>query len=295
MVSIHSASAADTPASIPIPATGPITTGLRIFTCGHSFHLHIPPMLAEIAKTAGIQGHTTVGVSGLGGSPAYRHWDIPDDKNEAKKALIAGNVDVLTLSCMDHPDRGIEQFAELGFQHNPNIRVTVQEIWLPQDTWPFNETYAVDHRLFKSPEDFNNSNLDELKKKYAAYTKVMDDYVTDLNKKLGKQVVFLVPDGAAEIALREKIVAGQAPGLTKQSQLFGDFWGHPQMPLRLLTAYCHYAVIYRRSPVGLPTPPSIAWRHQDDQVHLLQQLAWDAVIHDPFSGVTEADAQVNTQ
>jgi hypothetical protein len=288
---VDHASAADAAPSLKPAESGPITTGLRVFTCGHSFHLHIPPLLAEIAATAGIQGHTSVGVSGIGGSPAYRHWDVPDDKNKAKAALIAGDVDVLTLSCMSEPDRGIEQFAQLAFAHNPNVRVTVQEIWLPQDTWPF----EYSKHLYKSPEDFNTADLNEVKKKYAAYTKVMEDYVTGVNTKLGKQVVFLVPDGAAEIALREKIVAGQAPTLKKQSELFGDWWGHPALPLRILTAYCHYAVIYRRSPVGLPMPPSASGRKMDkDLILLMQQLAWDAVIHDPFSGVTEAAASAKT-
>jgi hypothetical protein len=116
----------------------------------------------------------------------------------------------------------------------------------------------------------------------------MRDYVTALNKSLGKQVVFLVPDGAAAIALREKIIAGTAPGLKMQSDLFGDWWGHPKEPLKLLSGYCHYAVIYRRSPVGLPTPPSAGSLDRLDKglVPLLQQLAWNAVIHEPLSGVS---------
>jgi hypothetical protein len=287
LVFVDPVNAADAPAPPAIPQTGPINTGLRVFTCGHSFHLHVPKLLPEIVATAGIQGHTTVGVSAIGGSPAYKHWDVPDAQNKAKAALIAGNVDVLTLSCMAQPDRGIDQFAQLGYAHNPNIRVTVQEIWLPEDSWPFDYS----KHLYKSPEDFNNADLNVVKKEYAAYSKVMDDYVTNVNTKLGKQVVFLVPDGAAEIALREKIVAGQAPGLTKQSDLFGDWWGHPKLPLQLLTTYCHYAVIYRRSPVGLPSPPSAASRKMDPNlILLLQQLAWDAVIHDPLSGVTASAA-----
>jgi hypothetical protein len=281
LVSFQPTAAADAPPPAQIPQTGPINTGLRVFTCGHSFHLFIPKLLPEIAATAGIQGHTIVGVSGIGGSPAIKHWEVPDDKNEAKKALIAGNVDVLTLSCMTHPDEGIANFAKLGFEHNPNIRVTIQEIWIPQDKWPFLYSEHINH----SPADFNKSTVDDMKKAYDPYAKEMQDYVAALNKSLGKQVVFTVPDGAAAIALREKIIAGTAPGLKQQSDLFGDWWGHPKEALRLLSGYCHYAVIYRRSPVGLPAPPSI---HSLDKglVLLLQQLAWDAVIHDPLSGVT---------
>jgi len=55
--------------------------------------------------------------------------------------------------------------------------------------------------------------------------------------------------------------------------------------LKLLSGYCHFAVIYRRSPVGLPVPPS-AKSLDKELVLLLQKLAWDAVTHDPLSGVT---------
>ncbi|MEI7437393.1 MAG: hypothetical protein WCL16_11390, partial [bacterium] len=40
------------------------------------------------------------------------------DKNEAKRALRAGQMDVLTLSCMTHPDEGISQFAKLAELYN---------------------------------------------------------------------------------------------------------------------------------------------------------------------------------
>ena len=52
----------------------------------------------------------------------------------------------------------------------------------------------------------------------------------------------------------------------------------------LLSAYCHYAVIYRRSPVGLPIPPKFSLKSEALN-RLLQELAWDAVIHHPLSGV----------
>lgn len=281
LVSFQRADAVDAPAPAPIPQTGPINTGLRVFTCAHSFHNFIPKLLAEIAATAGIQGHTIVGTSVIGGSQAIQHWNVPDATNEAKKALIAGNVDVLTLSCMTHPDAGIANFAKLGFEHNPNIRVTLQELWIPQDRWPFD----YHQRVNQSPLDFNKSTVDDMKKAFVPYAKEMGDYVTALNTSLGKQVVFIVPDGAAAIALRAKIIAGTAPGLKMQSDLFGDWWGHPKEPLKLLSGYCHYAVIYRRSPVGLPPPPS-AKSLDKGLVLLLQQLAWDAVTHEPLSGVT---------
>ncbi|MBY0525404.1 MAG: hypothetical protein K2R98_18500 [Gemmataceae bacterium] len=110
-----------------------------------------------------------------------------------------------------------------------------------------------------------------------------------LNKQHGKTVVFVVPVGQAVIALREKIIAGQAPGLKQQNDLFADAIGHVRMPVQVLTAYCHYAVLYRRSPVGLPFAAALKnarnpdWDEKLDR--LLQELAWDAVTQHPLSGV----------
>ena len=283
LVPFKSAGAADAPAPAKLPQTGPITTGLRVFTCGHSFHAtFIPKLVSEIAVSAGIKDHSIAGTSILGGSRAIQHFKIPDATNQAKIALTEGKVDVLTLSCMEHPDEGIGEFAKLGLEHNPSIRVTLQELWLPQDRWPFD----YHQRVYQSPEDFNASTIDALRKAHQPYFKVMEDYVTTLNASLGKQVVFIVPDAEATLALRERIIAGTAPGLKSQSELFGDWWGHPKQPLRLLSGYCHFAVIYRRSPVGLPAPPS-AGSISKELNHLLQELAWDAVLHHPLSGVTK--------
>jgi hypothetical protein len=283
LLAFKPALAADAPPPAGIPPTGPITTGLRVFTAGHSFHAtFLPRLLSEIAASAGIQGHTIAGVSILGGSRAIQHFNAPPDPTHmAKAAVTAGNIDVLTLSCMSGPDEGIADFAKLGFEHNPDFRIALQEIWLPQDRFPFD--YKA--KFNTSPDDFNKTTMDDLKKANDAYRKAMEDYVVALNQSLGKQVVFMVPEGTAEIALREKIIAGTAPSLEKQSDLFGDWWGHPKAPLSLLSAYCQYAVIYRRSPVGLPIPPHGGIK--DPALNLLlQQLAWDAVTHNPLSGVT---------
>lgn len=264
------------------PSTQPIERGLRVFTCGHSFHHWISEILPGLAASAGIEGHRTVGTSVIGGSRAIQHWEVPDERNEAKKALRAGAVDVLTLSCMTRPDEGIRNFARLAFEHNPEIRVTLQELWLPEDRFPFDPQ----NRTRTSPEEFNGSTMAALDKAHKAYFKVMEDYVEALNSEIGRQVVFVAPDAQATLALREQIIAGTAPGLEKQSDLFTDAWGHPTPPLRVLAAYCHFAVIYRRSPEGLPAPAALAGKPAwgDALNRLLQQLAWRAVERHPLSG-----------
>lgn len=283
-ISLVAASMGSLPANVRAEPTAPITKGLRVFTCAHSFHAFVYGMLTEAAKNAGIEGHTPAGISSIGGSQVIRHWNLEDEKHQSKVVLGTGKVDVLTLSPIWMPDEGIEKFARLGFEHNPDIRVTVQEFWLPNDT--YEPKYPLDVR--KVPKvDHDATDLAELRKKQAEYDRDVEAYVRGINQRLGKQVIFIVPVGQAAIALREKIVAGKAPGLKKQWDLFRDPWGHGQPPLHVLSTYCHFAVIYRRSPVGLPLPAALKKNPEwDDKLNrLLEELAWEAVIQHPMSGV----------
>jgi hypothetical protein len=257
--------------------------GQRVFATGHSFHFFVPPILADMAKAAGIKDHVHVGLSAIGGSRVVQHWNVAEDKNKAKEALRAGKVDVLTLAPIHLPDEGIANFAKLAVEKNPNIRVTVQEFWLPFDIYDITFT--------KRPQkvDHNEQTGESLRKLHAPYFKSMDEHVTELNGTLGKQVLYVVPVGQAVIALREKILAGAAPGLKTQQDLFTDPVGHAAPPLQALVAYCHFAVIYKRSPVGLPLPAILAnaknpnWDAKLNR--LLQELAWEAVTRHPLSGV----------
>jgi len=125
-----------------------------------------------------------------------------------------------------------------------------------------------------------------LRKVHERYFQEMDELVGAVNKKLGKPAVLVVPVGQAVIVLREKILAGKAPALTSQEDLFTDVLGHPKSPLTILMGYCHYAVIFRKSPVGLPVPKALkALGDVEGLNRLLQELAWDAVLHHPLSGV----------
>ena len=265
--------------------------GQRVFSCGHSFHYFVPAILSDMARAAGIKDHVQVGLSSIGGSRVIQHWNVPEEKNKARAALRDGKVDVLTLSPIHLPDEGIEKFATLAVENNPKVRVTVQEFWLPFDI------YDTTFKLRPKKVDHNAPTGAELRKLHEPYFKSMDEHVRALNKKFGKRVVFVVPVGQAVIALREKIIAGQAPGLKTQEDLFTDALGHARPPLQALVAYCHFAVIYHRSPVGQPMPAVLkkANNPEGEKLNrLLQELAWDAVTHHPLSGV-RAEAKPTTR
>jgi hypothetical protein len=264
-------------------STEPVRKGQRVFSCGHSFHVFVPAILTDLARKADIKDHVAVGISAIGGSRVIQHWNVPEEKNKARQALREGKVDVLTLSPIHLPDDGIEKFVTLALKYNPQVRVTIQEFWLPFDIY--------DPTFTKRPKkvDHNAPTGSELRKMHEPYFKSVDDHVRALNKKAGKQAVFVVPVGQAVIALREKILAGEAPGLKQQAELFTDPIGHARAPLQALAAYCHFAVIYRHSPVGLPMPTVLAKANNPDWDarlnRLLQELAWEAVTRHPLSGV----------
>lgn len=267
--------------------------GQRIFYTGHSFHVFIPPIMKDIAEAAGISGQENLGLSSIGGSRVIQHWNVPDKDNQAKNALLAGRVDVLTTAPIFMPDDGIEKFARLALEHNPNIRITVQEDWLWRDAFePITE--------LRKPREFDYDAVDlaELRKIHAPVFKSIDDRVAELNKTFGRPVLLVVPAGQAVMALRERIRAGKGGGLKTQTELFSDRVGHPAPPLQAVVAYCHFAVIYRRSPVGLPVPEILAkaakpeWDEQT--VRVLQEVAWEAVTQHPLSGICDPRALNST-
>jgi len=256
--------------------------GQRIFSAGHSFHVFMPNILSQIAASAGIENHRQIGVQSIGGSRVIQHWDLAEDKNRVKPALASGEVDVLTLSPIYLPDEGIEKLASYALEHRPDCRILVQEFWLPFDV------YAPDYKQ-KRPDsvDRNSRTAKELRAISAPYFASMDAHVKELNEKFGKPAVRVVPVGQAVIALREKIIAGEAPGIKEQEELFTDAIGHATAPLKVLVAYCHYAVIYGRSPEGLPMPQALRQSDyaNEDLNRLLQKLAWQAACEHPLSGV----------
>jgi hypothetical protein len=280
---IHFATAQDKKPESIAAAVTPLKLGQKVCTCGHSFHYFMPPILAEMAKAAEFQGHEQVGQSYIGGSRIIQHWDVPADKNKVKDLLTAGRVDVLTLSPIHLPDVGIENFVKLATQNNPNVRITLQENWLPFDI------YDVTFKLRPEKVDHNAITFEQLKQLHEPYFAGLDEHVRELNQEIGKVAVFVVPVGQAVNALRDKVIAGQAPGIRMQEELFTDPLGHVKGHVMALNAYCHYAVIYRKSPVGLPVPSILKTVKLGDQEEnlnkLLQELAWDAVTKHPLSGV----------
>jgi len=190
---------------------------------------------------------------------------------------------VLTLSTIFLPDAGIENFTTLALEHTRDIRGILQPIWLRRDIY---------EPTTKRPEkvDHNAITGEELRERHAEHFQKMDDHIRELNQKYDKTVLYIAPAPQAVIALREKIIAAETPGLMVQEDLFTDELGHGKPPLMALVGYVNFATMYRRSQIGLPVPEILKQAKLGDQKELLNQsleeLAWNAVIEHPLSGVS---------
>lgn len=268
----------------PLHAENAAPPAQRVFVTAHSFMIFTAKMLPPMAQAAGLPS-APIGQQMIGGSRVLQHWNLPDDKNRAKAALRAGDVDILTLSPhMLLPDEGIDNFTKLGLEGNPRLRVLVQASWPPRD--------GVLDKPFRNDER-NAATAESLRALQAGHRErwvsALETQVRTLNTALGHEAVCIIPVGDAVFALRERIAAGTAPGLTKQTDLFRDDLGHPNPPLAMLVTYCHFAAIYRRSPVGLPAPMEYQTTPQAGELNqLLQTIAWETVSNYPMSGVKGA-------
>ena len=257
--------------------------GLKVLTAGHSFHVWMPPLVAEMAKAAGIQGHEQLAISSIGGSQVIQHWDLPPEKNKAKPVLASGKAELFTMSPTFLPDPGIENFVKLGLEHRADLRFTLQQNWVP-----YEDPAIWLRRTRPNSVDRDGKTVEQLRAMHDPYFAMIEGHVKELNARIPGARIAVVPSGEAVLALRAKVIAGEATGVSRQGELFTDVLGHPGPQIRVLSAYCHYAVMYRRSPVGLPVVSQLTKLPEAEKLNrLLQEIAWKAVTEHPLSGVTK--------
>jgi hypothetical protein len=181
------------------------------------------------------------------------------------------------------PDPGIENFTKLGLEHNPKLRLTLQQNWVP-----FEDPVIWLSKSKPKSIDRDGVTLAQLRAKHDPYFKMIEDHVKELNARIPEAKIVIVPSGEAVMALRDKVIKGEAPGIKTQNELFTDALGHPGSQIRVLSAYCHYSVIYRRSPVGLPVVSQLTKLPEAEKLNrMLQEIAWKAVTGHPMSGVVQ--------
>jgi len=274
-------------ASDSLPGDSTLHQDMRVFVTAHSFHIFVADHLGPLAKAADLRLHEPVGRQMIGGSSVKQHWDLPDENNPAKAALMAGEVDVLTMSPnWLVPDEAIEFFTDLGLKHNPRMRVLLQVSWSAYDHHESGSPNEWEKsRMIQNNEERDERSLEGLRAANANVMRIVQKQVAGLNARYGREVIHIVPVGNAVLRLRELVVDGKVPGIKKQSELFSDPIGHGKAPVLALAVYCNFACLYRRSPEGLDDGNLELEQIHPDLQEFLQKIAWETVAAYPESGV----------
>jgi hypothetical protein len=104
----------------------------------------------------------------------------------------------------------------------------------------------------------------------------------------GRPVTSVVPAGEAVLRLREAVVAGELPGVERQSGLFLDPLGHATQPTVDLVTYLWFAALYHLPVDGLTTLVDAADPTSADRQRALQRIAAETLAAEPRSGMPQS-------
>lgn len=275
----------------------PTDGALRIVATGHSFMVPGFKVLPTICELAGFKQplHTHTG-GGMTGSARYK-WEeengIFQFEGKPKPKLLTSIANAEWDAMMWGPyfqDRS-EYYAcwvDYGLKYHPHMKFFLSDAWpsiQSLDKKPQSEE-ELTHELFARLE----------KERQAPYRAIM----TTLNAKYPDKV-FILPTSAAMVLAVDYYHRGKLPGIEgihsavgkKERSLWRDPLGHLGPGFDRLEGYVFYATIYGKSPELLKEDVSI-----DDKPgtfptraldNVFRKIAWQAVINNPLSGVTDKD------
>lgn len=268
---------------------------LRVFHLGHSLvGRDMPAMLEQLAGS----GHEHRSQLGWGAT-LKSHWepDVPingfEQENahpryqDAREALRSGRFDAVVLTEMveirdaikyfDAP-RYLRYWSREARTHRPDVRVFLYETW---------------HRL-----DDAEGWLDRLDKDLGRYWE---------GELLAKGLahgdtggpVHVIPAGQVMARFVRRMEEGRdLPGMAARHDLFlrqpdgSQDHIHPNDLGNYLVALTHYAVMYQRSPVGLPfelkrADGTAANAPHETTARAMQEVVWDVVTAYPKTGLLQ--------
>lgn len=274
----------------PLP---PPATPMRVFHLGHSLvERQMPAMLQQLAG----EGHRYESQLGWG-TTLQAHWE-PDVEiagfdaenahpryRDAAEALASSDYDAFVMTEMVEIRDAIRYFdspryaalwAERAWQGNPDARVYLYETW-----------HSID-----DPEGW----LVRLDRDLERY---WEDRILRPALAIVGRPIYVIPAGQVFARfVRELERRGGVDGLTRKEDLFATTAEgeqddiHPNDLGAYLVALTHYAVLYQRSPVGLPhrlkrADGTDAAAPGADAARLMQEVVWEVVRSYPKTGVPQ--------
>jgi hypothetical protein len=282
------------PAVVSFPK--PIDGALRVVGTGHSFMAPGYKTLPWICQAAGFEQplYTHTG-GGMTGSTRYK-WEqengIFEFDGQPVPKLLASIANAQWDAMMWGPyfnDRP-EFYAcwiKFSLKYNPDMKFFLS------DAWP--QLYQLGE-VPKSEDVFTPELFDRLgAERTAGYVEM----VKELRKQFGGRV-FIMPTSDAMVRAAKLQLRGGLPGIEgvhravggKERSLWRDPLGHLGPGFERLEGYVFYATLYGRSPelikgdVDFKDQGDFPSRELD---RIFRQIAWQAVIHHPLSGVRDAN------
>ncbi|WP_164659679.1 hypothetical protein [Tropicibacter sp. Alg240-R139] len=276
----------------PVP---PHQGSMRVFFLGHSLvNQDMPAMLAQLAP----EGHSHNSQLGWG-TPMKAHWDDDveilgfDESNNqpgifraAKQAISSGDYDAVVLTEMVELSDAIKYhesvkylglWADLAHAGNPEAPIYLYESW----HW-LTDPKGWEVRLEQDLADLWENRL----------------LLADLARHPDRPV-HVIPAGQVLLNFMTEVRnAGGVEGIDGPEDLFGVDQEGKLDPIHMgdlgnyLVALTHYAVLYQKSPEGLPHELQKAngipaQAPSPEAALLMQKVVWDTVTSYPKTGVPQ--------
>lgn len=265
-------------------------TPLRVYHLGHSLvGRDMPAMLQQLAEAGVGPGHGYHSQTGSG-AELEAHWepDIPIKDGEkandhpafreAHEAVGSGDYQAVVVTekigleaSIKYHDawRYLTLWTEKARQANPEVRVYMYETWHPRN-W--------EDWLGRLERDLPNLWEREILDRAMA-----DDRITS--------PIYVIPAGQVFAAVERRLAEGPVAEIAGAEMFFRDLI-HLSDAGAYLVALTHYAVLYGRSPVGLPhnvnradgSPAEVV---SPEAARLLQEIVWQVVTGYARTGVSQ--------
>lgn len=278
-------------APFPVPPFEAPDHPLAVYHLGHSLvGTLMPHMLAQLAP----DGHSWNSQLGSGTS-LKEHWEPkleirdfstsnpPHIHREAREAIGSGDYDAVILTEMVELRDAIKYFgsakylrkwANLARQAPTPPRIYLYETWHNLDD--------PDGWLERIDADLETLWLGGV-------------LGSDSRRNPNSQIA-VIPAGQVMAAVVRAIDRGEISGVTSRTELFSDTI-HLSDQGAYVVALTHFAVLYHRSPVGLPhqltrpdgTPATAFGAGAANQI---QRIVWQVVSDQPRTGLASAEVQL---
>lgn len=252
----------------------------RVYHLGHSLvGRDMPAMLAaaaghdwqaQLGWGASLNNHLTGDVPGFAEENAHPHF------RPAAEAIGSGDYPVVVLTEMvelkdairyHHSARALAEWTRRAQAADPGARLYLYETW---------------HRTGDPAGWAARVEADGV-------TLWQDGLLRPAMAEGGVGRIMIIPGGPVMLAVARAAEAGQIPGVTARDALFSDDIHMSDLGAWLM-AMTHYAVIYGRTPEGLPhllrrADGALAGAPSDAAARAMQALVWQVVTAIPATGV----------